>query len=184
MHCFHALSKLQRLASQSRVQDTNTQTTSSWSHRVGEPVIDRPRVPALQSGAAPIMRIPVFAVDANPSIDQMLLKKSSSYCEAEVAAGRARQLDDNDIRKGIQIVPTRSGPKTDIRGSKEQSGCLTARESLLNADYAGTQTDVALLARNYEDRLEHHILQGRKGTPRACDVIAARVKTILTGKSL
>lgn len=127
------------------------------------------------------MRIPVFAAGTDPAAQQSLVRKSLSYCQAEVIAGRAFQLDPNDIKGGIQLLPSSHIPnKVDARGSREQSGCITARESALNAECDYSQSDVALLSRHYEHRLEQHILKGRKGTPRACDVIAARVKTILS----
>jgi hypothetical protein len=141
---------------------------------------------ALRSDDDPDMRISVFAIDANPAIDTPMIRKSLTYCETEVAADRASWIDLNDVKKGIRLSPQRSGHKTDIRGSKEQSGCLTAHESTLNAQHRGSEIDISMLSQKYEFRLEQHLLQGRKGTPQACDVIAARVKTILSspGKSL
>jgi hypothetical protein len=47
------------------------------------------------------MRIPVFARGANPAIDPPNQRKSESYGEAEVEAGRADWLDPDDHSKGI-----------------------------------------------------------------------------------
>lgn len=134
---------------------------------------------ARQSDAVPALRIPIFGVDANPAIDPPILRKSDSYCAAEVSADRARWISDNK-REGIHLLRVAGKASTELRGSREQSGCLTAHESQLNAEYFGSQGDVALLAREYETRLEKHILAGRRGSPRSCGVIAARVKTLLS----
>lgn len=127
------------------------------------------------------MQISVFGPDTNPSIDKRFMRKSLSYCESEVREGRAKQVDPEDIRRGIQILPkaAKTNP-VDSRGSKEQSGCLTAREAALSSEFRGKTSNVATLAGQFEYALEAHILKGRKGTPRACNVIAARVKTVLS----
>ena len=59
----------------------------------------RPR----QSDCTPqsLMRIPVFARGANPSIDRFILKKSVAYVEQQVEEGRADWVDVADPRKGI-----------------------------------------------------------------------------------
>jgi hypothetical protein len=128
--------------------------------------------------------------------------------KGEVSEGRACQLDTDDIRRGIQLLPPQEKKhKLEPRASREQAGCLTAHESLLNADYRprGDEFDQAfdegravplpsieipLLAVKYEHHFDRHVeRQQRKGerfsgTPRMCDVIAARVKTILSNPAL
>jgi hypothetical protein len=47
------------------------------------------------------MRIPVFARGANPAIDRPNVRKSESYGQEEVDAGRADWIDLNDYSKGI-----------------------------------------------------------------------------------
>lgn len=47
------------------------------------------------------MRFPVFARGSNPAIDREILRKSKSYIENEVKAGRADWVDPADPRKGI-----------------------------------------------------------------------------------
>lgn len=133
------------------------------------------------------MNIPIWKHDSNPSIDGRDYRRSRHYCAEEVAAGRARQLDDSDIRKGIQLLPPdeiAKRSKIEHRGSPEAKGCLTAGESELNADYRGKQTEIAHLAFEYEWRLDRHIAEGKKGTPIACSRIAARVKTLLSNPEL
>lgn len=130
------------------------------------------------------MRISVFAAESNPKVDRPFIRRSLSYCQQEVTAGRAVKLED-DIRAGIWLVAV--GPKahvSEIRGSAEQRGCLTAAESAMNAQYRGSKKDVASLCREYEDKLDQAIAGGRKGTPLACSVIAAKVKTILSDPAL
>jgi hypothetical protein len=47
------------------------------------------------------MRFPVFSRRSNPSIDPPILRKSRSYVDEQVAAGRAVWVDPADPRKGI-----------------------------------------------------------------------------------
>jgi len=47
------------------------------------------------------MRIPVFARGTNPRIDRPILRKSETYTDAQVAAGRADYVDPADKSKGI-----------------------------------------------------------------------------------
>lgn len=147
------------------------------------------------------LRVPIFSIEANPTIDKPFLRKSITYCETEVQAGRARRLDDNDIRVGIQLVPINRKPQAEVRGSRERFNCLTADESHLNAECARLYrqhdeytkaiaegracllgyVDIPHLIQRYETKLEKYLIDPRrKGTPRQCEAIAARVKTILS----
>jgi hypothetical protein len=135
------------------------------------------------------MHINIWSHDANPAIDRRLLRRSRAYCETEVREGRAKQLDPDDIRLGIHLFAPDDvikKAKTERRGSPESAGCLTANESSLNADFRGNLADreveaqLRILAAQYESRLEQHEAEGKKGQPRACSVIAAKVKTILS----
>jgi hypothetical protein len=130
------------------------------------------------------MRIPVFAIGADPAIDTPFIRKSVSYCKTEVAARRAEYLDPEDIANGIRLVTHTSIPQSETRGSREQRGCLTSYEAQLNAEYFGSDTrSIGKLSAHYERALESHILAGRKGLPRKCATIAARVKTIMSQPS-
>jgi hypothetical protein len=144
------------------------------------------------------MRIRVFASDSNPDIDPPLLKKPIPYCQGEVDSGRAKLVNADDITAGIHLLPSKEARKHQIdrRGSPESRGLLTAHESHLNAQYhCNSKVDqavadgracfvpsveVPLLAWDYESKLAKHEAEGRKGTPMACAVIAARVKTLLS----
>ena len=140
------------------------------------------------------MRIRIFASDANPAIDKFLLKKPVAYCEQEVSEGRARPLKLNDITAGIQLLPSEERvkkAKVERRGSPEAHGLLTAYESQLNSEFRGNLShikkiddQVRMLSRQYEHKLDEHVAKGRRGTPLACAVIAAKVKTILSDPEL
>ena len=47
------------------------------------------------------MRFPVFAARRNPSPDRAIVRKSRSFVESEVDAGRAEWVDAADYSKGI-----------------------------------------------------------------------------------
>jgi hypothetical protein len=128
------------------------------------------------------MQIPIWKHDSNPAIDPRDFRRSRSYCQREVSEGRAREVVPGDISQGIWLTSkqTKWTKAADLRGSPEQFGCLSANEAILNSDYRGRESEIAMLSREYEDRLDKHIAGGKKGTPRMCAVIAARVKTILS----
>lgn len=126
------------------------------------------------------MRIKLFARNANVEADQPIQKVSLFRADQLVADKMARMLDENDITKGIQSLEGKPH-KSESRGSREQSGCLTAYEAQLNAEYFGSDTrSIGKLSAHYEMALDKHIRDGRNGLPRKCATIAARVKTILT----
>jgi hypothetical protein len=127
------------------------------------------------------VRIKLYSKTANVEADKPLQKVSEFRAAQLVADHRAFQIDPEDITKGIQLREASSGFKTEARGSREQSGSLTAYEAQLNAEYHGSDTrSVGKLSAHYEMALDKHIRDGRKGLPRKCGTIAARVKTILS----
>src|SRR6185369_285052 len=105
------------------------------------------------------MQIPIWKHDSNPAVDPRDFRRSRSYCQREVIEGRAREVSPGDISRGIWLEPgnVKRPRASDMRGSPEQFGCLTANEAQLNSDYRGRQNEVSLLSREYEERLQKHI---------------------------
>jgi hypothetical protein len=132
------------------------------------------------------LRALLFPFNANPATDRPLKTLSQAQERGERERG-TEYLDEVMTVYGTERRCYRLGASqstkvsgSEYRGSPEAHGCLTAQESRLNAEHRSTECDIARLAVQYEGQLERHIAKGRKGTPRACAVIAARVKTILS----
>lgn len=129
------------------------------------------------------MRIPVWS-DSTPLDHRHDYRFTRARVDALLADHAALQLDPADITRGIQLLPAdgvaRRNQSSEYRGSPESHGCLTANEMALNTDYTGKTEQFHRLSREYENELAKHEAKGRRGTPRACAVIAARVKTVLS----
>jgi hypothetical protein len=83
------------------------------------------------------MRIPIWAHDANPSVDPRLLKKSLSHCESEVLAGLLRWLDPRDKSKGCFAVGRYRSASTFSREHLIAAGGMSDAWMQIQSGYAG-----------------------------------------------
>jgi hypothetical protein len=87
------------------------------------------------------MRIPVFARGSNPAIDPPIQRKSESYCQAEVEAGRADWVNPDEHSQGISCRAFLYSGQTLEPAGPEILQKLTLRNALPPLEVSGTQFD-------------------------------------------
>lgn len=118
------------------------------------------------------MRIPVFARGSNPAIDRAIQRKSETYVQSEVEAGRADWVNPDDHSKGIVCRAFLYSGETFKPAQPEQIRNFTLRSALPPIEVSRTTFDDPIkssIAR--EDR--RCLLVRARAFARMCDLEVA-----------